>query len=161
MSKEIKSLITITLTVILVIAIVYLTTAIFMTGEIGNGKKTTKDKTTTTSPSISKMYDNMIIASKTFDQNKEEYKVIFFYGKDISEELNGAINSYDSSSKEIKLYKVNLSDVINKFVISKEQNSKATSYKQLKINGVTLITIKNKVITSYVTDEKNIINELK
>ena len=63
MSKEIKSLITITLTVILVIAIVYLTTAIFMTGEIGNGKKTTKDKTTTTSPSISKMYDNMIIGN--------------------------------------------------------------------------------------------------
>lgn len=163
MSKEIKNGIAISITVILVIAIVYLTTAVFMTGEIGNNKKVKESKTTTkeASSSVSKIFDNMIIASKTFDQKKDEYMVIFFHGNDISDTLKSAITSYDSSNNGVKLYKVNTDDVINKFVLSDEQNSGATNYKELKINDITLITIKNKSIASYVTEEENVINNLK
>lgn len=162
MSNEIKNGITITITVILVIVIVYLTTAVFMTGEIGTGKTNSESKTTTTTnSSVSKLYDNMIIASKTFDQNKDEYMVIFFYGNDVSDELDGAITAYDSSNNKIKLYKVNVSDVINKFVLSEHENSKATNYNELKINDITLITVKDKVITSYITKEENVIDNLK
>lgn len=160
MSKEIKNGITITITVILVIAIVYLITAVFMTGEIGNKKTNSESKKTTTNSSVSKIYDNMIIASKTFDQNKDEYMVIFFYGNDVSDELDSAITTYDSSNNKIKLYKVNVSDVINKFVLSEQQNSKATNYNELKINDVTLITIKNNEITSYVVTEDEVISKL-
>lgn len=161
MSNEIKNGIAITITVILVIAIVYVTTAVFMTGEIGNGKTNSNSKTTTTNSSASKLYDNMIIASKTFDQNKDEYMVIFFYGNDVSNELDAVIKAYDSSNNKTKLYKVNVSDVINKFVLSKQQNSEATNYNELKINDITLITVKDKVITSYITKEENVINNLK
>lgn len=161
MSNEIKNGITITITVILVIAIVYVTTAVFMTGEIGNGKANSNSKTTTTNSSASKLYDNMIIASKTFDQNKDEYMVIFFYGNDVSNELDAVIKAYDSSNNKTKLYKVNVSDVINKFVLSEQQNSEATNYNELKINDITLITVKDKVITSYITKEENVINNLK
>lgn len=163
MSKEIKNGIAISITVILVIVIVYLTTAVFMTGEIGNNKTDKKSETTTkqTSSSVSKMFDNMIIASKTFDQKNDEYMVIFFHGNDISETLKSAITFYDSSNSKGKLYKVNMDDVINKFVLSDEQNSGATNYNELKINDITLITIKNKAIASYVTEEENVINNLK
>ena len=150
-----------TLVVIVILVIVYLTTAIFMTGEIGNNKKDDKNETTTNNESQSELYDNMIIASNTFNQKNEEYNVIFFHEKDDNDALKNSISAYDSSQKDIKLYKVNLDEAINKFVISKQQNSSATNYEELKINDVTLINIKNKVITSYVTGYENVISKLK
>ncbi len=161
MKNEVKNAIIMTFVVIVILVIVYLTTAIFMTGEIGNNKKDDKNDTTTNNESQSELYDNMIIASNTFNQKNEEYNVIFFHEKDDNDALKNSISAYDSSQKDIKLYKVNLDEAINKFVISKQQNSSATNYEELKINDVTLINIKNKVITSYVTGYENVISKLK
>lgn len=162
MKNEVKSGVIITITVIIVLVVVYLTTAIFMTGEIGSRKTTAKNNTEEqTNDNISNLYDNMIIASKTFEQPNDEYMVIFFSQKSSSETLNDAISSYDSIGKETKLYKVNLDEVINKFVVSQESNNNASNYSELKINDTTLITIKNKEIASYVVGDKNVIDKLK
>ncbi len=162
MKNEVKSGVIIAITVIIVLVVVYLTTAIFMTGEIGNRKTTAKNDTEAqTNDNISNLYDNMIIASKTFEQPNDEYMVIFFSQESSSETLNDAISSYDSIGKETKLYKVNLDEVINKFVVSQESNNNASNYSELKINDTTLITIKNKEITSYVVGDKNVIDKLK
>lgn len=133
-----------------------------MTGEIGNSNKDEKeDALTTTKESItSSLYDNMIIASKTFEQKNDEYMVIFFSQNDASDTLKSTISAYDSSDKNVKLYKVNIDEAINKFVVSDEENINATNYDELKINDVTLITIKNNEITSYVVTEDDVISKL-
>lgn len=162
MKNEVKSGVIIAITVIIVLVVVYLTTAIFMTGEIGNRETPTKNnKEVKTNDNVSNLYDNMIIASKTFEQPNDEYMVIFFSQRSSNETLNDAISSYDSIGKETKLYKVNLDEVINKFVVSQESNNNASNYSELKINDTTLITIKNKEITSYVVGDKNVIDKLK
>lgn len=133
-----------------------------MTGEIGNSNKDEKgnDLTTTEENITSSLYDNMIIASKTFEQKNDEYMVIFFSQNDVSDTLKSTISAYDSSNKNVKLYKVNIDEAINKFVVSDEQNINATNYDELKINDVTLITIKNNEITSYVVTEDDVISKL-
>lgn len=164
MNNEVKNGIIITITVILVLAIVYLVTAVFMTGEIGsknvkeeNNENTTSDEST----GLSSLYDNMIIAGRVFEQKDDKYMVIFFSEKDASDSLKTAISSYDSTSDAIKLYKVNTDEKINSYVIADNSNSAATSDDELKINDVTLITIEGKLITSYVTGENSIIDKLK
>ena len=163
MKNEVKSTIAITITVILILVVVYLSTAVFMTGEIGDKKKDEKDEVTNVSEEsqTSTLYDNMIIASKTFEQKNDEYMVIFFSQKDTSDTLKNMISTYDSSDKDTKLYKVNTDEVINRFVISDEANNSATNYNELKINDITLVTIKNGVIASYIVTEDNVIEALK
>ena len=163
MKNEVKSAIAITITVILILVVVYLSTAVFMTGEIGDKKKDEKDEVTNVSEEsqTSILYDNMIIASKTFEQKNDEYMVIFFSQKDTSDTLKNVISTYDSSGKDTKLYKVNTDEVINRFVISDEANNSATNYNELKINDITLVTIKNGVIASYIVTEDNVIEALK
>ncbi len=162
MNNDLRNGIVITVTVVLVLVVVYLTTAVFMTGEIGSSKTNKKNKVTTTKSAVTTtLYDNMIIASKTFDQPNDEYMVIFFSEKKASDNLKNAILSYDSGSKDVKLYKVNTDEVINKFVVSEDENINASSYNELKINDVTIITIKDKVITSYQVKEDKVIDKLK
>lgn len=153
-----KEGIAIAITVILIMVMVYIVTAVFMTGEIGN-KKTS---TTTTSSSVNtESFENIILASKTFDITADTYKVIFFSVNDASGGLKTTLSTYDSSSKDIKLYKVNLDETINKYVIGDEANESATTSNELSVKSPTLITITNGVITSYISDESQILEELK
>ena len=90
MRNEVKSGIILSVCVILIIVIVYFTTAVFMTGEIGN-KKVSKTNNTTesskTSSSNETSYENMIIASKAFNRLDETYMVIFFSKKKLSKNI--------------------------------------------------------------------------
>lgn len=160
MSKEVKNGIMIGITVVLILGVVYLTTAIFMTGEIGGQKETTKS-TTTKETSSQSQFKNMIIAGKTFGMNNDNYMVLFFFEKELSDELKSAIISYDSADKDVKLYKVNVDEAINAYVKGDAFNAGATNAKDLMIKDVTLVTIKNNKITSFVDDETQIINKLK
>lgn len=154
MNDEIKNAIPITIFVVLALVAVYFITAIFKTGELNNKNK----NTTTTAADVTTLYDDMILANNTFDKGNGEYMVLFFHNNDLSESLKTIMNNY---SGDKKLYKVNLDEAINKFVISEEENQNATSASELKINKTTLITISNKSIISYITDEKEIKNTLK
>ena len=157
MKSEIKNGIVITIVVLLIILITYLSTAIFATGEIGGSKKTTTTKDSS-SEEVSSLYDDMIIASKTFSKKESEYMVIFFSEKESTESIKTSLKSY---SGDLKLYKVNTDEAINKYVINDEENSAASSANELKIKGTTLIVINNKKITSYITDEDQILEKLK
>lgn len=156
MKSEIKNGIVIAIVVLSVVLLTYLLTAVFATGEIGSNKKTTTTKTT--SDEVSSLYDDMIIASKTFSKNESEYMVIFFSEKDATESIKTTLTSYSGNSK---LYKVNLDEAINKYVVSDEENKNATNSSELKIKGTTLIEINNKSITSYINNEEEIIEKLK
>lgn len=156
MKEEVKNGITITIVVVLTLILVYLATAFFLTGEIG-GKKTT---TTKDSSSVTTLYQDMILASKTFEKPEEEYMVIFFSEKDAKKRIKSYMKSY--YNEDIKLYKVNLDESINKFVVSKdEENKEAKNANELKIKDTTLIVIKNKSIISYITDTDEIVEKIK
>lgn len=160
MNEETKNGIMIGVTVILILVVVYFTTAVFMTGEIGGNKKGNK-KTTATSSKVTSSYKNMIIASKTFSQAQGEYMVLFFDENEVSDNLKSALTSYDALTDKLKLYKVNVDEIINAYVKGDGFNADASNAKELKISDVTLLTIKGGKIASDVHGESEIINKLK
>lgn len=161
MKEELKNGIIITITVVLIIIVVYFATAIFMTGEIGNKDKSEEETTTTTTSSAVSEYKNLIIASSTFKQLQQEYMVMFFSEKNSSETIKTVLKNYASSSGKTKLYIVNMDEAINKYVKSKESNKSATTSDELKIDVDTLLVIKDGTISSYITDEDEVIDKLK
>lgn len=130
-----------------------------MTGEIGNGK-VTKDKTTTKN-TPSNNFDNEIIAGRVFNQKEDTYMVLIFSNDDIKDELKSTINKYDVSKKDVKLYKVNKDEAVNKYISSDYDNNTPISSKDLKVKKMALLTISKGVVSSYITDEEEIINVLK
>ena len=87
--------------------------------------------------------------------------VIFFSKKNVSESLSSALTSYDSSNNGVKLYKVNVDEVINNYVKGDTDNLNPTSSKDLKIKNNALITISNGSVSSYINDDEEIIDTLK
>lgn len=152
MNKEVKNGIIVGVVVILSLVVVYFITAI-VTGEINIGGK----KDNTDSSVSDNSYDNMIMASTTFDKSEDEYMVIFYSEKNKTDNLDLIISSYKG---DIKLYKVNTDEVINKFVLSDEENSNATNKDELKVKTPTLLTINNKKIIYYTSNEDEIAGKL-
>ncbi len=159
MKSEIKNGIIISIIVVLVLAIVYFITAVFMTGEIGGS--TGGEKTESTQSNSASNYENKIIAGRVFNQPEDNYMVILFSENDASDDLKNAISNYDSDSKDVKLYKVLLNEAVNKYVVSSKDNTTPSSSKDLKVKKSALLTVSFGSVTSYLTDEEQIINALK
>ena len=160
MKEEVKNGIIIAVVVIIILVIVYFTTAVFMTGEIG-GTSSDSEKTTTSAATNTEDYDNKIVAGRVFNQKEDNYMVVLFSKEKASEDLTSAINSYDSSSKDVKLYMVLLDEAVNKYVVSTEDNTNPSSSTDLKVKESALLVISSGKVTSYITDEEQIINALK
>ena len=156
MKNEVKNVIITTIVVILIIVIVYFITAVFMTGEIGNKSSTQTNEETT--KNYTHEYDDMIIAGRVFNQNEDNYKVIIYSSDTSSDAIKNAISSY---TNETKLYKVNVDEAINSYVISETENSLPANSSELKVKEIALITIQNGTVSSYISDEEQIINALK
>ncbi len=165
MKEEVKNGIIICVCVVLIIVIVYFTISVFFTGEFGlnkNNKSNDNEENLSEESSVlNSSYSNMIIAGKTFEQKEEVYMVLFFSNNETSDSLKSAITSYDSANKDIKLYKVNMDEAINSYVKNDSDNTLPTNSKELKISDNALITISSKNVSSYITDETQIINALK
>jgi hypothetical protein len=86
------------------------------------------------------------------------YKVLIFSEQDVSDDLKSAITSYSGNTK---LYLVNKDEAINKYVSSDTDNVKPDNSSSLKVKKEALLTISNESVTSYVTNESEIIDELK
>lgn len=161
MKNEIKNGLVIAICVILISVIVYFTTAIFLTGEIGTKKdKENKNDVEETGANTDPQsaYDNMIIAGRVFNQSEDTYMVILFKEDSASDDLKTAIKNYNASEK---LYKVNLDETINKYVVGESDNNNATNSKELQVKDTALLTISSGSIRSYIIDEEQIINALK
>ena len=152
MKGEIKEGIILTVSILIIIAFVYFITATIKTGEIG-----VKKETTTKSDAVTELYDNMILAKDTFSKANTEYMVIFFSEKDVVDSIRAIMKSY---SGDTKLYKVNLDEKVNSYIVSEEENMYATNAGELKIKGTTLIKINNGTIKEYITDKKQILEQL-
>lgn len=97
--------------------------------------------------------DSNITAGQTFTRNDEEYYVLFYDDESI-------LNSINSSTKS-KIYKVNLKLSINKGIVSEDSNNAANDASSLRINGPTIIKIKNGENVSYVEGKEKVENILK
>ena len=159
MNKELKNGIMLGLSVLFILLIVYLCTAVLLTGEIGGEKE---DKTTTTTnASTTAAYSNMILAGQSFDRKEDKYMVVFFSDSKASDDLKSAVSSYDSTTKGVKLYVVNLDEAVNNYVVSDTFNSNAEKAADLKIMNQAIITISGGKMESYLILEDDIIDTLK
>lgn len=163
MKEEIKKAITLLIVVLIILGAVYVVTEI-MRSDTNTSKSNSKSKTTTTTTRVAvntdAKYSNMIILSKVFSMPESEYMVLFYSNKNAKDSLSKSIELYDSANHDIKLYKVNYDESINKSVLQSEDNDKATTVDQLKVKGVTLITIKDGKIVSYITNYDDILKAM-
>lgn len=103
-------------------------------------------------------YDEILLGN-VFNKPEKTYYVIFdTYG----EQTNNVYIEYLISSKEYenKIYKVDMSNPMNKSAISTESNEKATKASELKINDTTIIKVVSGKILGYITGEEEIISYL-
>ena len=100
-------------------------------------------------PPVSIQYEE-ILAGELFNMYDDEYYVVFFDFKDSSAAIYASILEKYEADSDIKVYKVDLSKGFNEPYISEESNPNVKKIGDLKINGPTLIKIKNKKNGLYV-----------
>lgn len=101
-----------------------------------------------------------IPASTVFNRSDSEYYVLFDNYKS-NYTSNNYINSLLLNDKSKVVYKVDMSLKENEFVKGEKENTKARNVNELSINGVTLIKIKNGVISEYISGSDKIEEYLK
>jgi len=151
-NDEFKRLTIIVGIVLAIFIIAYLIIGIFVTKEIKWFQGDNKTEETTT------IQYTTILAGETFNQNAEEYYVIF----SDSEGYNYATyQTMINNNSDEKIYLVDLANSLNQKYISEESNSGAQSASDLKVKDNTLIKISNKSNVLYLEGKDNIINQFK
>lgn len=105
---------------------------------------------------------NEILAGSTFNKSDDKYFVVYYdmSSEDISD-ISEAISTYNSKEDSLPLYVVDMSNSLNKKYVSKESNKSVTSAADLRINGVTLVRIKNGKLDKYLEGETEVVEYLK
>ena len=153
---EIQKAIGVGIIVILVLAFFYLITY-FAVEKGAFGKKYTplpvNDAVIT--------YDEAFIGI-VFNRPDEEYYVVFdnFGGKDNNKYLNTILSSYATKEEKLPVYKVDMTQEINKKYLSDTSNKKAYNDAELQITTPTLIKVKNNMNALYLDDIEQIKEEL-
>jgi len=141
--NQIKNLIIITLVLVLIVGLIYLLSALFVTKELDwFSKEENKPQTLVT---------NTILASEMFKQAEEEYYVYFYDYKDEDTTISSTISSKLSSKK---VYKVDTGSALNNNYVSEESNKSAKTLEDLKVKASTVIKISgDKIVAYYENDE--------
>ena len=151
-NEEFKRLGIIVGIILAIFIVVYLLIGIFVTKEIKWFQKDSDNE-----PVTNIQYTN-ILAGETFNQNNEEYYVIF----SDSEGFNYATyQTMINNNSDKKIYLVDLANSLNKKYVSEESNSSVQSASDLKVKDNTLIKISNKSNVLYLEGKDNIINQFK
>lgn len=134
-TKEIKSLIVITLVVVLIVIGVY-----FLTDMIN-----TKDGNS----DVSINYDTCLVGNM-FNRPYSEYYV-FLYSSldDNASTYQGLITSYVDEEDSLKIYYVDMNDGFNKSYLSDKSNTKPVSVDDVSIKDSALIKIKDGKVVNY------------
>ena len=141
--NQIKKLILITIVLVIIVGLIYLLSALFVTKELDwfdNGDKEPETLVT-----------NTILASEIFKQTEEEYYVYFYDYDDEDEEIASTVNSKLSSAT---VYKVDTSSALNNNYVSEESNKKAKTLADLKVKASTVIKISGEKIVAYYENDE-------
>ena len=138
---------------IIVITLVYLLSATFITKEINWSNILKKDTANNETANVK----NSILASAIFKQSEEEYYVYFY---DFNDEDSNISSIIESKLSDSKVYYVDTSSALNSKYVSDKSNKNAQKLEDLKVISPTVIKISGDAIVKYY--EKNeIINNLK
>lgn len=146
--NEGRKIILYTLIVILFLAGMYFFTSFLV-------KRNKYIKSTKVDNSLVTIQYSEIILGEVFSMSEEEYLVLCFDKNDEKTTLSSLASSLISASK-IKLYTVNLASAFNKGLQGDESNKKPEKASDIKINGPTLLHIKNKEVVDYIETEDEI-----
>ena len=135
---QIKSLIIITLILVVIITVIYLLSALFVTKELDWFDN--EDEETET------LVSNTILASEIFKQKEEEYYVYFYDYADEDSDISSSVSSKLSTAK---VYKVDTGSALNSKYISEESNKKAKTLDDLKVKSPTVIKVSGEQIVKY------------
>ena len=148
--NQIKQLISITIILVVIIGLIYLISALFVTKELDwFDKKEEETKET--------LAKNTILASEIFKQKEEEYYVYFYDFNEKENQVTSAVNAKLSSKI---VYKVDTSSALNNKYISDQSNKSAKTLEDLRVKAPTVIKINGDQISEYYEDNE-IINNLK
>lgn len=147
--NQIKKLVIITFVLVVIICLIYLISALFVTKELDWFSK--KDNETTN------LVTNTILASEIFKQKEEEYYVYFYDYNDEDSQISSIVSSKLS---ENKVYKVDTNSALNSRYVSDNSNKDAKTISDLKVKSPTVVKISGEVITEYY-EGNEIINNLK
>ena len=151
-NDEFKRLAIIVGIVLGIFIVAYLIIGIFVTKEIKWFQGDNKVEETTT------IQYTTILAGETFNQNSDEYYVIFADSKGYN---YATYETMATNNSDKKIYLVDLANTLNQKYISEESNSGVQSAADLKVKDNTLIKISNKSNVLYLEGKDNIINQFK
>ena len=134
-TKEIKSLIIITLVVILIAASLYFLT-IFVNNKKGQS-------------STNVDYDTCLVGNM-FNRPYDEYYVFLYSSLDSNASTyRGLITNYNEKEDSKKIYYVDLNDKFNKEYLSDSSNPNPSSVSEVKIKDSALVLIKDGKVAKY------------
>ena len=139
-TKEVKTLIIITLVIIVISTGLY-----FLTDSLNNKKNAPEEETETIIN-----YSEITIGTM-FTRPYSEYYV-FAYKNDDKENANAFDNlftKYEEKEKHNKIYYVDLANKFNDFVLSDKSNKKPTKATEVEIKDFALILIKDGKVAKY------------
>lgn len=154
--EQIQKFIKILIALVVILALVYVVTKVFIKKEYNLAQKTV------TAGEIN--YDKLIVGNM-LNQNYDEYYVFIYSGNDKNAIYYGSIiDSYMRKEKSSKAYWVDLDNSLNQKFIAKDGekiNKKATKISEFKFGKITLLKIEKNKVTKYLDDIETIKKELK
>ena len=139
--------------IVIVVVLVVLVAMYFLTVKILS-KDTKDDKVTENSI----QYDE-IMAGESFNQNNDEYYVIYYDASNKYSNLSSLISSYQLNGTGIRLYSVDLSDGINKKYVT-DWEIVTDDASSLRVKDQTLLKFSDNRVVEVVTYTNEITNIL-
>lgn len=156
--EEIKKFFIVIIVVLAIVGALYLLTRAFVTKDLFN-----KDEDTTQEVETGKVDYSMAIMGQILNRPYDEYYVAIYdasNGKYIAD-MATLLYNYSSKEKHLHVYTVDLSNTLNADYYDPENvNTKAQSVSEIKVGDITLLKIKNKKISKYITDYDDMKKEL-
>lgn len=138
-TKEVKSLIIITLIIAAIAVGLY-----FFTEKVLN-KKSGEEQTT-----VAEFNNNICTVGTMFNRPEDKYYVFLFDSTSPeNSQYQTLLSNYRSKDDSTKIYYVDLSKKFNSFALSDTSNKNPKNVDEVKINNNALIFIENKKVTKY------------
>jgi len=156
--EEFKSLLIVILVVIICVAGIYLITRAFVTKDLFQDDSTTEDEVTAGTIDY-----EVAIMGQILNRPYDEYYVVI-YDKEAGDYINDMYTltySYGQLDDHLHMYVVDLSNEMNKQYYDPDNvNTDAKSLSEIKVGDITLLKIKNGVISKYIVDYAKMESEL-
>ena len=150
MQGQVKKVIIILVVIVILLGGTYLLTT-----------KILKKSNSTTSNKVTKnsiQYDE-ILAGESFNQNNDEYFVIYFDKSNNSSSFSSLVSSYQLNNTKTRMYSVDLSSGFNKDYVT-DGEVVVHDINDFKVKDGTLIKVKNGEVEEVITDTTEITNIL-